>query len=363
MSTTSIDGSATRQTTSWPELLSALIRGADLTTAESGWAMNQIMSGAASSAHAISFVTALRAKGETVDEVTGLLEAMYTHASTIEVPGRTVDLIGTGGDRSHTVNITTMAALVVAGTGAKVVKHGNRAASSTSGAADVLEALGVDLELPPQRVAEIANEAGITFCFAQAFHPAMRHVAQIRRELGIPTVFNILGPLANPARVRAQATGVYDLRMAPVVAGVLAARGSSALVFRGDDGLDELTVTGSSQVWIVRDGSVRHVTFDPREVGIPLSDLEQLRGGDPAYNAEVFRRLLEGRRGPIRDAVVLNAAAGLVALDPTDAPLAEQLAAGVARAERSIDSGLAKAVLDRWIIATRSGARALPQAV
>ena len=247
------------------------------------------MRGEATDVQIAGFAVALRAKGETVDEVSGLVRAMYEHANTIEVPGATVDIVGTGGDRAKTVNISTMSAIVVAGTGAKVVKHGNRAASSASGASDVLEKLGVNLDLTPQRVVEVAEEAGITFCFAVRFHPALRHVATARGELGVATTFNFLGPLTNPARVRAQATGVADLRMAPILAGVLAERGSSALVFRGDDGLDELTTTATSQVWVVRDGKVEQTAFDPRDVGLDLVPVEALRGADAG---------VQRRRGP-----------------------------------------------------------------
>jgi anthranilate phosphoribosyltransferase len=265
-----------------------------------------------------------------------------------------VDIVGTGGDRARTVNVSTMSAIVVAGTGATVVKHGNRAASSASGASDVLEKLGVNLELAPERVAAVAAEAGITFCFAVKFHPALRHVAVPRRELGVATPFNFLGPLTNPARVTAQATGVADARMAAVMAGVLAARGSSALVFRGDDGLDELTVTGPSTVWVVRDGAVTEERFDPREVGVALAPLEALRGGDPAHNADVARRLLDGEPGPVRDAVLLNSAAALTALEPSGAPLAERIETGMARAAESIDSGAARAALERWVAASHA---------
>lgn len=245
------------------------------------------MSGEATDVQIAGFAIALRAKGETVDEVTGLVRAMYEHAHTIEVPGRTVDIVGTGGDMAKTVNISTMSAIVVAGTGAKVVKHGSRASSSASGASDVLEKLGVNLELTPQRVVAVAEEAGITFCFAVKFHPALRHAARARKELGTQTTFNILGPLTNPARVRSQAIGVADPKMAPIVAGVLADRGNSALVFRGDDGLDELTTTATSRVWIVRDGGVREEAFDPRDVGLGLVPVEALRGADASYNADV----------------------------------------------------------------------------
>src|SRR5664280_625655 len=225
----------------WPQLISALIAREDLSRADADWAMDRVMAGEANPVQLAGFLVALRSKGETVEELAGLAEAMLRHAVRIEVPGPSVDIVGTGGDRHHTVNLSTMAALVVAGTGRRVVKHGNRAASSTSGAADVLEALGVRLDHSPQRVAELAVEVGITFCFATVFHPAMRHAGAVRGQLGIPTAFNFLGPLTNPAQPPASAIGVYDLRMAALVAGVLATRQGAALVFRGDDGLDELS--------------------------------------------------------------------------------------------------------------------------
>jgi anthranilate phosphoribosyltransferase len=354
MSAVSPAGGDTAAARSWPDVLSSLIAGEDLSADATSWAMDRIMRGEATDVQIAGFAVALRAKGETVEEITGLVRAMYTHAKTIEVPGPTVDIVGTGGDRARTVNISTMSAIVVAGTGATVVKHGNRAASSASGASDVLEKLGVNLELTPRRVAEVASEAGITFCFAARFHPALRHVANARRELGVPTPFNFLGPLTNPARVRAQATGVADARMAPLMAGVLAERGSSALVFRGDDGLDELTTTATSTVWLVRDGAVHRQSFDPREVGLELVPVEALRGADAAHNADVARRLLEGEKGPVRDAVLLNSAAALAALDPTDEPLTDRIADGMAKAATALDSGAAKASLDRWVAASNS---------
>ncbi|MCK8679703.1 MULTISPECIES: anthranilate phosphoribosyltransferase [Streptomyces] len=347
-------GGPTAAGRSWPQVLNGLLEGRHQSADDTAWAMDRIMRGEATDAQIAGFAVALRAKGETVEEISGLVRAMYEHARVIEVPGRCVDIVGTGGDGAKTVNISTMSAIVVAGTGAKVVKHGNRAASSASGASDVLEKLGVNLELSPSRVAEVAEEAGITFCFAVRFHPALRHVAAARKELGIRTTFNFLGPLTNPARVRAQATGVADARMAPILAGVLAERGSSALVFRGDDGLDELTTTATSRVWVVQGGGVTEQPFDPRDVGIDLVPVEALRGADASYNADVARRLLAGERGPVRDAVLLNAAAALVALDPTPAPLADQIRAGMARAAESIDSGAARAALDRWVTATQS---------
>ncbi|MEC3993581.1 anthranilate phosphoribosyltransferase [Actinacidiphila sp. DG2A-62] len=354
MSVVNTGGGETTAPRSWPDLLSALLAGRDLSVDDTAWAMDRIMRGEATDVQIAGFAVALRAKGETVDEVSGMVRAMYEHANTIEVPGRTVDIVGTGGDRARTVNISTMSAIVVAGTGAKVVKHGNRASSSASGASDVLEKLGVNLELAPERVAEVAEEAGITFCFAIRFHPALRHVAKARAELGVGTTFNFLGPLTNPARVRAQATGVADPRMAPILAGVLAERGSSALVFRGDDGLDELTTTATSQVWVVRDGRVERTSFDPRDVGLPLVPVEALRGADAAHNADVARRLLAGETGPVRDAVLLNSAAALAALTPTDGTLQEQITAGLEQAARSIDSGAAAAVLERWAAATHA---------
>ncbi|MFB7183111.1 anthranilate phosphoribosyltransferase [Streptomyces sp. NPDC056257] len=338
----------------WPGVLDALLTGQDLRADDTAWAMDRIMRGEATDAQIAGFTVALRAKGETVAEINGLVRAMYEHANLIEVPGRTVDIVGTGGDGAKTVNISTMSAVVVAGTGAKVVKHGNRAASSASGSSDVLEKLGVNLNLSRERVVEVAEEAGITFCFAVKFHPALRHVAAARKELGIRTFFNALGPLTNPARVRSQATGVADPRMAPIIAGVLAERGSSALVFRGDDGLDELTTTATSRIWWVRDGKVSEQSFDPRDIGIDLVEVSALAGGDPAYNADVARRLLAGETGPVREAVLLNSAAALVALDPGTGTLEEQLAAGLVRAAESIDSGAARAALERWVAASNA---------
>ncbi|MEV6245021.1 anthranilate phosphoribosyltransferase [Streptomyces sp. NPDC051742] len=349
MSAVTPAGGPTSADRSWPVVLEGLLTGRDQSAEDTAWAMDRILRGEATDAQIAGFAVALRAKGETVEEISGLVRTMYEHANTIEVPGPSVDIVGTGGDGAKTVNISTMSAIVVAGTGAKVVKHGNRAASSASGASDVLEKLGVNLELTPRRVAEVAEEAGITFCFAVKFHPALRHVAAARKELGIRTTFNFLGPLTNPARVRAQATGVADARMAPIMAGVLAERGSSALVFRGDDGLDELTTTATSKVWVVRDGSVREEAFDPRDVGIDLVPVEALRGADASYNADVARRLLAGETGPVRDAVLLNSAAALTALAPGEGTLAEQIRAGMEKAAEAIDSGEARRALERWI--------------
>lgn len=352
MSAVTPAGGDTAAGRSWPAVLNGLLDGRDLTADDTAWAMDLIMRGEATDAQIAAFAVALRAKGETVEEIVGCVRALYAHANVIEVPGKTVDIVGTGGDGAKTVNISTMSAIVVAGAGAKVVKHGNRAASSASGASDVLEKLGVNLELTPKRVAEVAEEAGITFCFAVKFHPALRYVAAARGQMGIRTVFNFLGPLANPAQVRAQAVGVADPRMAPIMAGVFAERGNSSLVFRGDDGLDELTTTSTSRVWIVRDGKVVEESFDPRDVGIDVVPVEALRGADASYNADVAQRLLNGETGPVRDAVLLNSAAALVALAPGSGTLAEQLREGMAKAAESIDSGAARQTLERWVSAT-----------
>ena len=247
-----------------------------------------------------------------------------------------------------------MAAMVVAGAGQRVVKHGNRAASSASGSADVLEALGVRLDLPAARIAELASEVGITFCFAQLFHPSFRHAAVARRELGVPTAFNFLGPLTNPAQPGAAAVGVADRRMAPLVAGVLAGRRASALVFRGEDGLDELSTTAPSQVWVVSGGVVQEERFEPAALDIPTATLQDLRGGDAAFNADVARRVLGGEGGPVRDAVLLNAAAGLAAVATGQAALVDRLGAGWELAAKAVDSGAAADLLGRWVAATRA---------
>ncbi|QOD05247.1 anthranilate phosphoribosyltransferase [Pseudarthrobacter sp. BIM B-2242] len=338
----------------WPRLISALINGTDLTADSTAWAMDRIMSGEATPAQIAGFLVALSSKGETVNEISGLVEAMLRHATPISIPGEKLDIVGTGGDQLNTINISTMAALVAAGAGAKVVKHGNRAASSSSGSADVLEALGVRLDLPVEQVARNAGEAGITFCFAQVFHPSFRHTAVPRKELAIPTAFNFLGPLTNPALVQASAVGVANARMAPLVAGVLAQRGSRGLVFRGNDGLDELTTTGPSTVWEIRGGTVTELDFSPAELGIRPATVEELRGGDAQANAAVVRDVLAGKTGAARDAVLLNAAAGLVAFDATaEGPFLERMRAALGRAAESIDSGAAAAVLDKWVALTR----------
>ena len=338
---------------SWPKLLTRLLAGEDLDGADTGWAMDKIMTGEATSAQVAGFAVALRAKGETPAEVAGLVASMLAHAVRVTIPQRAVDIVGTGGDRANTVNISTMAAVVIAGAGAPVVKHGNRAASSKCGAADLLEGLGVTIALPAEAVARTVQDVGIGFCFAPVYHPSYRHAGPTRRELGIPTVFNYLGPLTNPAQPAAGAIGCGNAAMAPVMAEVFAARGADVLVFRGDDGLDELTTTTTSTVWEVRGGTVRAVRVDPTTWGLARAEPADLRGGDVEANVAVARAVFAGQRGPVRDAVVLNAAAGLATHAGLSGDLPADMAAGVERAGAALDSGAAADVLDRWVAAGR----------
>jgi anthranilate phosphoribosyltransferase len=334
---------------SWPRLLTTLLQGGALTSGDTAWAMREVMTGEATPAQMAGFLVALRAKGETPEEVAGLVDVMLEQAPHVATSARVVDTCGTGGDRASTVNLSTMAALVVAGAGVPVAKHGNRAASSACGSADLLEELGVVIDLPPAAVAACLERAGLAFCFAPVFHPGMRFAGPARRELGVPTVFNALGPLTNPARPAAQAVGVSDLRLAPVMAGVLAARGADALVFRGDDGLDELTTTGTSTVWVVHAGAVRVEHLEPLDLGLARAVLEDLRGADAVFNADVCRRVVAGERGPVRDAVLLGAAAALAAHAGGNGPLLERLRDGLDRAAAALDGGAAAAALDRWV--------------
>jgi anthranilate phosphoribosyltransferase len=341
--------------TTWPALLAALIRGDSLSADESEWAMNEIMEGAATPSQIAGFGVALRIKGVSVPEMTGLARSMLNHATPIHLPGHLTDLVGTGGDGAHTVNVSTMGTIVAAAAGARMIKHGNRAASSSCGAADVLEALGVVISLPPDATAELAAEVGVAFLFAPLYHPALRYAGPTRSELGVPTVFNFLGPVANPARPSSQAVGVFDLRMGDVLAGVLAGRGCSALVFRGTDGLDELTTTAPSTVWVVHNHEVAQTEFDPASLGLRRASVTDLRGGDATHNAAVVRTVLAGEAGPVRDIVLLNAAAALAAAAGVPGPdaLPSALADGLARAAEAVDSGDASALLDRWIAVSR----------
>jgi anthranilate phosphoribosyltransferase len=340
---------ADRGTRTWPGVLGRLIRHEDLESDDTLWVLDRVLSDEATPAQLAGFLVALRSKGETAAEVAGLAEAMLRHARRVAAPGPAVDVVGTGGDQAHTVNISSMAALVVAAAGTPVVKHGNRAASSACGSADVLEALGIAVDLPPDAVARCIAEVGIGFCFAPVFHPAMRHAGPVRRELGVPTTMNVLGPLTNPAQPAAALVGCADPRLAPVIAEVFAGRGASVLVVRGDDGLDELTTTTTSTVWVVGGGEVRRETLDPEKLGVPVATREDLRGGEPARNAAVFRALVAGERGPVRDAVLLNAAGALAAFDGIPAAgLAEAVGGALERAAVAIDSGAAAALLERW---------------
>jgi anthranilate phosphoribosyltransferase len=336
-------------THTWPRLLTALLARETLTAAETAWAMGEIMSGEATPAQVAGFAMALRAKGETAEEVAGLVDTMLARATPIAVSADAVDVVGTGADRANTVNISTMAAIVVAAAGVRVVKHGNRAASSKCGSADLLEELGIPVDLEVAAVERCVAEVGIGFCFAAKFHPGMRHAAMPRRELGVPTVFNFLGPLTNPGRPRAAAVGCADTRMAPVMAGVLAGRGTSALVFRGEDGLDEFTTTAPTRLWVVHDGTVTETTADAADLGMARATPADLRGGDAPYNAAVARALLAGEHGPARDAVLVNAGAALAAYDGLGGDVTQALAAGVERAAKAVDSGAAADLLERWV--------------
>ena len=339
----------------WPALLGSLTSGSDLTAGQARAAMAEILDGAATPSQIAGFIVALRMKGETVEELSGLVSAMLEVAELVPLadPGSVIDIVGSGGDRANTINVSTLASLVVAGAGAKVCKHGNRAASSSCGTADVLEALGVIIDLGPAGVARCVDEAGKGFCFAPRFHPAMRHAGPTRRELGVPTVFNFLGPLANPGRVRRHLVGVSDPAMADRMIHVLADNGASrAYVVHGDDGLDELTTTTTSTVLEVRDGEVGRFSVDPVALGLQPAQAGDLRGGDAARNAELARAVLAGETGPHRDVVVLNAGAGLVV-----AGLADDLVDGVALAAGTLDSGAAAAALDR-VVAVSQAARA-----
>lgn len=338
----------------WPAVLGALTRRRDLTAEQAGAALAEILEGEATPSQIAGFCVALRIKGETVEEMTALLATMLDYAVRVPIPADldVVDTCGTGGDRSGSINVSTIAAMVVAGAGAPVCKHGNRSASSRCGSADVLEALGVAIDLGPEGVAACVEQAGMGFCFAPRFHAALRHAGPTRRELGVPTLFNFLGPLANPGGARRQALGVSDPSMAERMVGVLAANGAErALVVYGHDGLDELSTTTTSTVLELRDGDVRGYDVDPSELGLATAVLADLCGGDAATNAELARRVLDGERGPHRDIVLLNAAAGVVA-----SGLADELSEGLEAATAAVDDGRAAAVLDALVTVSKEEA-------
>jgi len=340
----------------WAGILTRLMQGRDLAAEEAAIALDEVLNGRATPAQLAGFLVALRVKRESVEEMTGLVASLLAHAEQVPVPaGRTGDLVdtcGTGGDRSHSINVSTLSALVVAGAGALVCKHGNRALSSQTGSADLLEALGVAVDLGPEGVGRCLAEAGLAFCYAPRYHPALRHAGPTRRELGVPTTFNFLGPLVNPARPTRQVVGVSDPTMAETMVGVLAANGSTrAMVVFGHDGLDELTTTTTSTVLDLRDGEVRRIEVDPAALGLGLATADQLRGADSATNADATRRVLDGEAGPHRDLVVLNAAAGMVV-----AGVAADLAGGLDAACASLDGGGAARALERLVAVSRSAA-------
>jgi anthranilate phosphoribosyltransferase len=339
----------------WPVILEGLVRGHQLSTADAGRVMRRIVRGEATTARIAGLLTALRAKGETSAELTGFVEALQESAVRVDIPGRTVDIAGTGGDGTGAVNVSTMAAIVAAATGVTVVKHGGRSASSTTGgAADLVEHLGIPLDLTPDQAKQAAGYAGVVFLFGPRFNPGLRHAIDARKSIGIPTVFNTLGPLINPADPQYRVVGVADARMAPVIAEVLAARGRTGLVVRGRDGLDKLTTVTTSDVWIVRDGAISTTELDPCELGLRPAEPADLRGGTAADNAHIFHALLDGRTGPIRDLVLLNAAAVVTATGLTQEPLAEQLRRAMTRCATAVDNGSASATLHRLVAVTAS---------
>lgn len=334
---------------SWEPILHSLAQKKALNPDQVNWAMNQILSGAADIETIKSFLIALRNKGETAEEVISLVEAMYQHAQLISIPDRCVDVVGTGGDGAQTINISTAAAIVTTAAGARTIKHGNRAATSKSGAADLLEAFGININLNATQVAECVRRIGIGFAFAPVFHPAMKNAAQARKELGVPTIFNILGPLANPARPVAVAIGVARADLFELVAQVLARRGCQGFVFRGDDGLDELSISTTSSVYILNNGEYRLERFDPRELGIEPAPIEALKGGTAAENLDITKRVFAGEKGAYRDAILLNAAAAIAAFKGNlDLGIEQQFANGLVLAKQGIDSGAATQLVERW---------------
>jgi anthranilate phosphoribosyltransferase len=333
----------------WKENIAIIESGLDLEIDRVQWCMNEILTGQATNDTIKEFLLALKKKGETPEEVGALVEQMYQHCAPISISQRSVDTVGTGGDGAHTINISTTAAIIAAAGGAKVIKHGNRAASSKSGSADLLENLGINITLDGKGVEESFNTLGIGFCFAPIFHPAMRHAAVARKELATPTVFNILGPLANPARPKAAAIGVANDRMHLVMAQVLGDRGVDGFVFRGDDGLDEITLATTTSVLSIGSEEIISGLLDPLDFGVPRSPIASLAGGDGAENARITREIFAGKKGAHRDACVLNAAAAIAAYEgKSELTLHERISAGLKRANEAIDSGAATELLVKW---------------
>ena len=349
---------------SWPSILAKLIAKQDLDRSEANWAMSQIMAGDSSEAEIAAFMLALRSKGETVSELAGLVDVMLKQAVVLDTGDDALDIVGTGGDLVGTVNVSSMASILASAAGVPVMKHGSRSASGKTGSSEMLEVLGIKLDISPQRVAEVFKETGITFFFAPVFHPAMRHVAPIRKQLGVPTTFNFLGPLANPAQPIATSLGVANAQIAPLMAQELAERGRFGLVFRGDDGLDELTTTTTSTVWMVTPEGVQQQQLNPADFGIKIASQEALIGGDAQQNAQVARDLFAGKTeknlGAVRDIVILNAAGGVVAYQAAKNPqqsgssLKSQFGSAIESVTKSLDDGLAANKLEQWVTATQS---------
>ena len=334
----------------WDGIFESLSDAKDLTSAQTSWAMSQILSGSAETEIIKKFLLSLKNKGESPQEVIDLVETMYQHAQLINIPDRCVDVVGTGGDGANTINISTAAAIITTAAGARTIKHGNRAATSKSGSADLLEAFGININLNAAAVAECVRKIGIGFAFAPVFHPAMKHAAQARKELGVPSIFNILGPLANPARPVAVAIGVARADLLKLVAEVLARRGCQGFVFRGDDGLDEVSVSSSTTVYVIKDGEIRLEVFDPANLGLERISIDQLKGGTAEENVAITKRIFAGERSAYREAVLLNAAASIAAFKgDLHLGVEQQFANGYVLAKQAVDSGAAAHLVERWV--------------
>ena len=333
----------------WELILKSLSDKSDLTIDQVTWAMSQILEGKASNNEIKDFLLGLKTKGESAAEVEALVAQMYSYSAPINISERSVDTVGTGGDGANTINISTAAAIVTNAAGARVVKHGNRAATSKSGSADLLEALGIKIDLTGAEVELTVHKIGIGFCFAPIFHSSMKHAAAARKELGVPTVFNILGPLANPAKPKACAIGVARAELLPLMAQVLLDQGKEGFVFRGDDGLDEVSLSTTTQVIQISDGELTQSVFNPADLGIAFAPITALAGGDAAYNAEMTMKIFSGAKGAMRDAVALNAAFAIAAFKADfNLPLQTQIANGFVLANKAIDSGAALAIVKKW---------------
>lgn len=333
----------------WDLIFNSLSAAEDLSSEQITWAMGQILEGKASNDQIKQFLLGLKAKGESAKEVQALVSQMYSYCAPINITERAVDTVGTGGDGANTINISTTAAIITNAAGARVVKHGNRAASSKSGAADLLEALGIKIDLTGSEVEQTVHKIGIGFCFAPIFHSSMKHAAAARKELGTPTIFNILGPLANPAKAIACAIGVARAELLPLMSQVLLEQGKEGFVFRGDDGLDEVSLSTTTQVIQINDGKLTQSEFNPADLGITSSSISDLLGADAKYNADMTMKIFTGVKGSMRDAVTLNAAFAIAAFKADfDLPLQTQIANGFVLANKAIDSGAALSVVKKW---------------